>query len=403
MNVLGIITEYNPMHNGHIYHIEEAKKITKADYVICVMSGSFTQQGNISVINKFKRAEIAIQNGIDLVIELPTVYATSSSEDFAKGAVNILNSLGIVTHIAFGSECKDITLLENIASKIVENEEYIHSQTSQNMQQGISAPNARDLVYKEILTDEEYLETSKPNNILGIEYITSLLRLKSKIKPVCIPRLNSCHSDTKTDNSSVFASSTAIRNELALNKNCLENIQNFVPFSTLEMLKNSNIKLNENFFLLLKYKILILGKEEIKNIREVSEGLENRIISCIKDCNTYEDFIQSLKCKRYTLGRIKRICINILLGITKDLDYTDIYYARVLKISNKSINLLSLLENSSIDIITSLNENKLNKLDKSILELLNLDILATNIREIDGNINLDYTNNIIYINENAGK
>lgn len=396
MNILGIIAEYNPMHNGHIYHIEEAKKITKADYVICVMSGSFTQQGNISVIDKFKRAEIAIQNGIDLVIELPTVYATASSEDFAKGAVNILNALGIVTHIAFGSECKDINILENIAKKSIENEEYINNKTSLNMQQGISAPKARDIVYKEILTHKEYLEVAKPNNILGIEYITSLLRLKSKIKPVCIPRATSSHSDAKVDNSSIFASSTAIRNELTLNKNCLENIQNFVPFSTLEILKKSNIKLNEDFFLLLKYKVLILGKDGLKNIKEISEGLENRLISCIKDCNTYEDFIQKLKCKRYTLGRIKRICVNILLGITKDLDYSNVYYARVLKISNKSINLLSLLENSSIDVITSLNENKIKKIDKKILELLKLDILATNIREIDGNINLDYTNNIIY-------
>lgn len=396
MNVLGIIAEYNPMHNGHIYHIEEAKKITKADYVICVMSGSFTQQGNIAVIDKFKRAEIAIQNGVDLVIELPTIYATSSSEDFAKGAVNILNALGIVTHIAFGSECKDVSILKNISQKIIQNGEYINKKTSENMKLGISAPKARDTIFKEILSHEEYLEVAKPNNILGIEYITNLLRLKSKIKPVCIPRASSSHLDEKTDNSSIFASSTAIRNELTLNKNCLENIQNFVPFSTLDILKNSNIKLNEDFFLLLKYKILILGKDGLKNIKEISEGLENRIISCIKNCNSYEDYIQKLKCKRYTLGRIKRICINILLGIRKDIDYADVYYARILKISNKSVNLLSLLQNSSIDIITSLNENKLNNLDKKVSDFLNLDILTTNIREIDSNINLDYTNNIIY-------
>lgn len=398
MNVLGIIAEYNPMHNGHIYHIEEAKRITNADYVICVMSGSFTQQGNIAVVDKFKRAENAIQNGIDLVIELPTIYATSSSEDFAKGAVNILNALGIVTHIAFGSECKDISILESISKKIIQNEEYINKKASQNMKLGISAPKARDLVYKEILTENEYSEIAKSNNILGIEYITNLLRLKSKIKPVCIHRESCFHSDTKLVNSSIFASSTAIRNEISSNKNYIDNIQKFVPPSTIEMLESNNVKTNEDIFLLLKYKIMTLGKEGLKNIKEISEGLENRIVDAAVRCNNYDSFVESIKCKRYTLGRIKRICINILLGITKDMYSNNTYYARVLKISKNSINLLSLLENSSIDIITSLNENKLKELDSKVLQLLNLDILTTNISEINSRINIDYTNNIIYAN-----
>lgn len=396
MNVLGIIAEYNPLHNGHVYHIEEAKKKANADYVVIIMSGSFTQQGNIGVLNKFQRATLAIEAGADLVIELPTIYATSSSESFSSGAVNILNSLGCITHIAFGSECNSVDVLNNISKKIIDMEEKIIDKISSHAKEGISSPRANGLVLKDILSAEEYAEIDKSNNILAIEYLKCLNRIKSKIKPLVIERKNSLHSDNKIDDSSLFASSSAIRNEIDSNPNHIVNISKSVPSYTLEMLSKNTVKTNENIYSLLKYKILSLGKEGLKDIKGIAEGLENRFYDVALSATTYIEFIHKVKCKRYTLGRIKRICVNILLGITKELDYRvqGVKYARVLKINKKSIELLGILSNSTIPVITSINENKINILDKKVQESLSLDILATNISEINGKVGLDYTNNI---------
>ena len=396
MNVLGIIAEYNPLHNGHVYHIEEARKKANADYVVIIMSGSFTQQGNIGVLNKFQRATLAIEAGADLVIELPTIYATSSSESFSSGAVNILDSLGCITHIAFGSECSSVDVLNNIAKKILDMEHEIIHKISKRSKEGLSSPKANGLVLKDILSADEYDEIDKSNNILAIEYLKCMNRIKSKIKPLVIERKNSLHGDDKIDNSSLFASSSAIRNEIDSNPEYIVNISKSVPSYTLEMLSKNTVKTNENIYSLLKYKILSLGKEGLKDIKEISEGLENRFYDLAHSAKTYQEFIHKVKCKRYTLGRIKRICINILLGITKDLDDSiqGVKYAKILKVNKKSIELLGILSNSTIPVITSINEKKTNTLDKKVQESLSLDILATNISEINGNIGLDYTNNI---------
>ena len=168
MKTVGIIAEYNPFHNGHKYQIEKAKEITGADTVIVIMSGSFTQQGNIAIVDKFKRAEMAIECGADLVIELPTIFATSSAEMFALGAVNILNSLNTVDYLVFGSECDNINTLSSIANKIQDSKNMIDIKIKKEIQNGISYALARDNVLKEFLNEKEYIEFSKQNNILAI-------------------------------------------------------------------------------------------------------------------------------------------------------------------------------------------------------------------------------------------
>ena len=396
MNIVGIIAEYNPMHNGHIYHIKKAKELANADFCIVIMSGSFTEQGNVAVLDKFTRAKIAIENGADLVIELPTIYATSSAEDFAKGAVNILNDLGCITHLAFGAEADDLDALKVIAKTCIDNEKQIISTTKEYLKQGITSAKARDNALKDFLSSKCYEMINKPNNILGIEYLKVLYALKSQIKPVLVERLNSSHNELKILNNSKYTSSTAIRqtlsNSLVTLEDKLQKISSFIPQNILTELSKNTFKTNEKVWEILRYEILKLGKEGLKNIAEVTEGLENRLYDTTLISNSYFEYISNVKSKRFTLSRIKRICTYIILGITKDLKDTlkDVNYCRALKVKKTSLELLSLISNNATNtIITKLSDNIQ---DKNITKSIELDILANNISH---NISEDYTNNII--------
>ena len=398
MNVVGIIAEYNPMHKGHIYNIQKAKELTKADYVVIIMSGSFTEQGNVSVIDKFEKARIAIENGADMVIELPTIHAISSAENFAYGAVNILNSLGIITHLAFGAESENILELEKVAKIYLEHKNGIITKIKEYAKQGINSAQA----YSEILTnilDENTQDICLPNNILGIEYLKALIELKSQIKPVLVHRLESNHSDSTILKKSLFASSTSIRNVLsdkalnACDKLC--KIQNVIPENTYNYLASNSYKNNNDIWELLKYEILKLKPSGLKNIQEITEGLENKIYSEALKCNNYEQFIFNVKSKRYTLSKIKRICIYILLGITKEKysNLKNVNYARILKVKEKSVELLSMLSNNSNNlIVTKITDDILNNIPKIIQESIELDIFANNLLYTN---NMDYTNKII--------
>lgn len=395
MKTVGIIAEYNPFHNGHKYQIKKAKELTGADTVIVIMSGSFTQQGNIAITDKFKRAEMAIKNGADLVIELPTIFAVSSAEMFAYGAVSILDKLNIVDYLVFGTECADIDILNSIATKLLTNNDAINTAIKNEIKNGISYASARDNTLKTILTENEYNEFSKPNNILAIEYIKSLKTLNSNITPIGITRKNANHNDDNLNSEDVFSSATSIRNKLEETKNT-NDIVNFVPNETYEILNSSNISFNEDMFKLLRYKILSLGKENIKNIYDVSEGLENKIYDEVINSKTYDQLINNIKSKRYAMSRIKRILVHILLDITKEKYeiLSDTYYARILKI-NKGNNFLSTLnKSSSIPILANINDNNIDNLEQKTKESLLLDFNSTNIYEIicNSNLNNDKTN-----------
>lgn len=397
MNIVAIIAEYNPMHNGHILNIKKAKELSQADYTLSIMSGSFTELGNIACFNKFMRANCCIENGIDMVLELPQIYALSSASDFATGAVNILNSTGIVTHLAFGAETDNLDLLLNIAKISIEKKDEILQKIKKISITGTSFALSLDTVMKSYLTCEEYEEFSKPNNILAIEYLKSLICSKSKIKPVLIKREHSSHNDKNVALNAKFASSTAIREVLCskdfdLNEK-LEILQNSVPDNTLNLIKNYPINTNEMLFNVLKYEIIKLGTNGLKEILDVTEGLENKLYSEIANSTSYNEYIFNVKSKRYTLARIKRICAYILLGITKEKKekLKNVEYARILKISKDSTYLLSLLnEKTNIPVISKI----ANYTDYSneIAESITLDILANNMFF---NFNEDYTNNII--------
>ena len=390
MNIVGIIAEFNPMHNGHKYLIEEAKKLTNADYVIVIMSGSFTQQGNIAMFSKFDRANTAIQCGADLVLELPTVYATSSAENFAYGAIKILHDLKVVTHIAFGSECGNITVLQSIATKIKQNKDKLIA--SHKTFSGDSHAAAEAEALRTILTDKEYEEYSKPNNILGIEYLKALIKLNSPITPVTIHRTHSMHNDTlPSDN---FCSSTYIRENL----DNIQNLKKYVPAQTYSLLGNTKFATNSDIWEMLKYKIISSSSNDLAEIYSIKEGLQNRIKKYINSSSNLEDFLANLKCKKYIYSRLKRTLIHILLDIDSYLYDTicDVEYARILKVKKESKKILSLISNSDIYTISKINKNILIDLPEPVQHSLRLDITAAEIANTYYNSSVnDYTHSII--------
>lgn len=386
MKIVGIIAEFNPFHNGHKYLIQKAKQITNADIAICIISGNFTQLGNISIIDKFKRAKIAIENGADAIIELPTIYATASSQYFAFGAVNILNSLNCIDYLCFGSETANIDELSSIANKIITNEKEIWKIIEEELKEGISFASARQNAISSFLTTQELTVSSLSNNILAIEYIKSLIKLKSSIIPIAIKR-------NEQEN---ITSATSIRKMLYENNN---NVYNYLPYKENYFEK---IMFNDNFYKIVQYNIVSKGKEYIKNINEVTEGLENKIYNAINISNNYDEFIHNIKSKRYQLSKIKRILIYILLDISKEdflqLNNSTNAYIHILTInSNIKNSLLSLInKKSKCKIFTSINDKILNSQSEIVKKSLALDIKASNIYSVlSGNIiNKDYTNKI---------
>ena len=234
-NVLGIISEYNPFHNGHLYHLIESKRITHSDYSIAIMSGNFTQRGEVSIIDKWSKAQMAIENGIDLVIELPTLYAISSAENFASGAIKILDSLGIVDYISFGSESNDISILQDIASVLCSEPNEYKTLLSHELSKGESFPKAREKALMMYLNNVRRFANvlSSPNNILGIEYLKALKNQNSHIEPITIKRKDSNYNDNTISASSKFSSATAIRN--ACFRRNLDVLKNVMPKSSCEI------------------------------------------------------------------------------------------------------------------------------------------------------------------------
>ncbi len=384
MKIVGIIAEFNPMHNGHQYLIKKAKELTGADYAICLMSGNFTQAGNIALTNKFNRASTAIKNGFDAVIELPTIYATASAEFFAYGAVNILNSLNCIDYLCFGSETGNVDILINIAHKLIKNEENIWESITISLKEGISFAKAREYAISKFLTQFEVEISSSSNNILAIEYIKSLIKLNSNITPIAIKR----------EENTEYLSATKLREKLRNN----EDVSKYI----LDKNIGTNLEFNDNMYKIIKYKLVSSSKEYLQEINGITEGIENKLIQEINNSDTFDNFIQNVKSKRYQLSKIKRILISILLDITKadfqTLNANKNQYAHIITILPESKNeLLSVLNsNSSIPIITSINDKKIGTLGSTIASSLKLDIRATNIYSAISNqdINKDYTNKL---------
>lgn len=401
MKVAGIIAEFNPFHNGHKYLIQEAKKKANADFVVVLMSGSFTQNGNIAIYDKFKRAKAAIENGVDLVIELPTFYSISSGEYFATGAIDLLNKLNIIDYVFFGSESGDINDISDIAKIELINKEQILKLTKEEMKKGITYAKAHENALKSYLTPPQIKELQKPNNILAIEYLKALKKTNSKIIPYTVKRKGNSISDTNIEKEENFTSATSIRQYIMLKKD-LKILEKYVPDDMYEIMLTQKPLLNDDIYNIIKFSILNNMKniQNLQSINGITEGIENKIISALSISKSYDEFIHNIKSKRYTLSSIKRMILNILLNITK-IDFNKLYlninYAHILSMSSNGKTLLSSLSNvSNINLLTKISPKVLNLLNETDKQSLDIDIFASNILSIllNENINKDYTNKL---------
>lgn len=409
-SVLGIVAEYNPFHNGHLYHLIESKKISNADYCIAIMSGNFTQRGEVSIVDKWSKAQMALSNGIDLVIELPTIYSVSSAENFAMGAIKILNSLQIVDFISFGSEVNNISVLDDIANVLAFEPPQYKTLLAHELSRGESFPKARENALMMYLNNLRRFANvlSAPNNILGIEYLKALKKLKSTIQPITIKREGSKYSDANLPRNSKFASATAIRNFFQSSQD-LSALQKFVPESTFNVLEENFKKGNfvKNLSAFDKEIIFTLRKmsvEEIANLPDVSEGLEFSIKNAVNQCNSTIELLSILKSKRYTQTRLQRILLYSILGITKkDMEMSNltIPYVRILGFNSKGQELISTIskKNRKLEVVSSVKKFMDKKLNNNLRLMMEKDIWATNVYtlgfEYESFANLDYTHKLI--------
>lgn len=407
--ILGIVAEYNPFHNGHMYHLQKAKELSGAEYTICVMSGNFVQRGNASVLNKWKKAEMALLNGIDLVIELPTVYSVASAESFSLGAIKILDSLKIIDTISFGTETEDFAALNNISSIMNEEPKKYKDMLAQELKKGLSFPKARENALMLYLDDNRRYSNilNAPNNILAIEYLKALKKIKSTIQPVPVKREKVYYNDnTIVDD---FASATAIRN-LLQNKE-LGEIRKVVPIDTYKILSDEsdlgNVVLSlAEYEKEIIYNLRRMSTQQIANLPDVNEGLEHSLKNAANFTNNLKDFMDVIKTRRYTATRIQRILVCALLGITKkDIALSKKYtpYVRILGFNENGRELISRMNkaNPKLDVITSVKKFKENNSNKPYNRLLDIDIFSTNVYTMacknDSLANVDYTKNMIIV------
>ena len=403
--ILGIVSEYNPFHNGHLMHLNYSKDLTKADFTIAVMTGNFVQRGDTSLVDKWTKTEMALKAGIDLVIELPTVYATSSAENFADGAIKILDSLGIVDYLSFGSEIGELGPIDAVASVLAKEPKDLSNLITRQLKSGLSYPKAREIALAQYFgTSPIYTEIlQNPNNILGVEYLKAIKRRKSNIKAFTVKRDYSEYNSNTVRKG--FASATAIRTMIKNKKP----IHKVVPFETYELLERQ-AKLGRiipDLTVFEKEIIYTLRKmtlQEIAALPDVSEGLENRIKMAVNTYNSLPAVIDAIKTKRYTQTRIQRIMVHALLGITqKDINSSKrtVPYIRILGFNKHGKRIISAIakENPRLKIIVSVKKFMEASTDTALKNMLSKDIFASNVYTLGYKsnpvANLDYTNKVI--------
>lgn len=413
MQTLGIITEYNPFHYGHLYHLKKSKEICNCDTVICVMNGNFMQRGLPAIIDKWSRTRMALASGVDMVIELPLVYGIRSAEYFSRGAISLLEATGLVDYLVFGSEVGDITPLKETANLLNNENKYFQIRLKKYLEKGFHFPRARELALKDYLNSKSSINQGKiikvltePNNILGIEYIKALQQIGSRIKPLTIKRIGSSYHTQELKNNignhiqtikehdfidiNKIASASAIRKNIYQNK--LKFIKKYLPSVAFDILneeiKQDKIPINFNMMaILIISTIRKMNLEELAEYAEISQGLNNRIYEAAHKAGDLEGLVDSIKTKAYTRTRIQRNLLHILFNI-KDVDFKSLdkkgpQYLRVLGVRKEKEYLLSKISKSTSlklvinpsSYLSEINFGSSNLLIKS----LSYDIMATDI------------------------
>jgi len=392
LKATGVIVEHNPFHNGHFYHIRESRKITDADVIIAVMSGNFLQRGEPALVDKWTRAEMALKAGVDLVIELPYVFATAQASDFARGSVTILEAMGCDA-FCFGSEEGSIEPFTNTYKLISTHQETYQNHIKQYMKLGFSYPKAMNEAYASITKNAnlDIVDLSKPNNILGYHYVETAYRMNARIKPVTIQRIIADFHDD-IDQSQSIASATGIRKAI-FDQGSIEAMTNFMPKTSLEHLLQWRESVGvfgswQHFWPLVRFTIIRSSLKELASFAEVTEGIEHLIHDAAKKSETFEKFMSLVKSKRYTWTRIQRMLTHIFTGFTwEDLHaHPNPTYLRILGMTHNGQKYLNEKKKSfSLPLVSRVAATK-----NSLLEL---DIHATDLYHLGLN-HLEYAQQI---------
>lgn len=387
MKTVGIIAEYNPFHNGHAYQIQKAKELTNADYCVIVMSGDFVQRGAPALMDKYLRAEAALANGADLVLELPVYYALSSAEYFAGGAVALLDKLGVVDSLCFGSECGDIRLLMEFAQNLLHEDDVFKDALNRELRTGHSYPQARNAA---LAASASHLTAhinvlAGPNNILGIEYCKAILSTESAITPCTLRRAGASYHDNGLESN--FCSALALREALR-HAGTPDGIAGQVPESALKLMQESYLKtypvFADDLSLLMHYSLLSEEALDFTGYPDIDRELSDRIVKFLPQYRDFRSFCDLLKSKNRTYARISRSLLHILLGLRQEdfaryRDAGKIFYARMLGFREASSPLLTAIkEKSRIPLLSKLADAE-KQLAPTGLSMLEKDICASHI------------------------
>ncbi len=385
MKILGITAEYNPFHNGHKFHIEESRRITGADCVVAVMSGNFTQRGEAAILDKWERSRLAVENGVDLVVELPFVYACAGAKDFAEGAVDILSGLG-AQMISFGSESGDMAALESLAESLTDESERITEARAKFMQKGASFAKAGELAAEEILGKDAAALMLEPNNILAIEYLKRMLYFKKRgrtIEPVTVKRHGSGYFEENKN--AGFAGASVIRKmkdpekfSMYVPENVAEALKKPEGYDGAGMAAERALEAEERFFQLVRSEIVKTGPDELAEIYRMGEGLENKLKKEIIMAGDLKELISSVVSKRYTEAAVRRLLVYVLMNM-KVYEPPRAVYGRVLAAGEMGRRLLGDIKKQDIHIPLITNVNKDVPDIENVRACIEYDILAADM------------------------